>query len=295
MKVKKHSEINISFAGQGELLYSTIFQFIASDYFNVKGVFDMSGNKNTVSEGLTYVDDLNELIKLNADVCFLVEYSKIVDEKYLKKNRFINSHGGLLPQYRGFHGNIWAMINSEKHIGYTIHRVTPSFDAGPIIYQKKVSTQNAKTYHELKNIYMNHWKKNIVEIVKNYVDSGYQEKKQDEKKALYVGKRNIDDCMIDWHQESETIHNMVRALAPPFTDGAFTFYKEKKLFILKSSLVESKKYIETPGKILNNTKTNGIFVKTGDTILNILEISFDGIKYKSQDFFRTVGVRLGIN
>ena len=101
--------------------------------------------------------------------------------------------------------------------------------------------------------------------------------------------------MIDWHQESETIHNMVKALAPPFTDGAFTFYKEKKLFILKSSLVESKKYIETPGKILNNTKTNGIFVKTGDTILNILEISFDGIKYKSQDFFRTVGVRLGIN
>lgn len=291
MKVKKENKINISFAGKGELFNTTIMNFFKDENFIIKAIYDISNSKLLIDNSLVYVDSLDELVKYKVDVCFLVEYPKIIPEKYLNKLRFINSHGGLLPEYRGFHGNVWAMINGERFLGYTIHRVNKFFDAGPIIYQKKVSTNNSKTYYELKTLFMNHWKKNIKTIIKKYVDSGYRDRPQNEKKALYVGKRNIDDCRIDWSWDSRTIFNFIRTLSPPFTEGAFTTFKGQKIYILKSKLVDCRSYIETPGKIVNNNN-DGIFVKSGDSLINITQISFLSKVYKPQNFFKTVGARL---
>ena len=57
----------------------------------------------------------------------------------------LNLHSGILPQYRGVMATFWAMLNSDKHIGCTLHYIIDgTIDTGPIvsIYQKK---RNAKT------------------------------------------------------------------------------------------------------------------------------------------------------
>jgi folate-dependent phosphoribosylglycinamide formyltransferase PurN len=54
--------------------------------------------------------------------------------------RFINTHAGITPRYRGVHGMYWALANDDlAHSGVTVHFVDNGIDTGEIINQKAVS------------------------------------------------------------------------------------------------------------------------------------------------------------
>ena len=49
--------------------------------------------------------------------------------------RMINIHPSLLPKYRGLHTHQQVLAAGDQQHGTTVHFVTPSLDAGPIIAQ----------------------------------------------------------------------------------------------------------------------------------------------------------------
>ena len=51
---------------------------------------------------------------------------------------FINVHPSLLPEYRGPNPYIQAILHNEKQSGITFHLMNEKYDAGSILYQKKV-------------------------------------------------------------------------------------------------------------------------------------------------------------
>ena len=57
--------------------------------------------------------------------------------------------------------------------------------------------------------------------------------KQDLSKGAYFGGRKAEDGIIDWSQSALQIHNLVRAVAPPYP-GAMTQVMGKPMRILQT-------------------------------------------------------------
>ena len=62
--------------------------------------------------------------------------SKNITNKF--KDRIINIHPSLLPNYKGLNTHFRVIQNREKITGCTIHYVNSKLDSGKIILQKKV-------------------------------------------------------------------------------------------------------------------------------------------------------------
>ncbi|EAI3284810.1 hypothetical protein LBY24_000248, partial [Campylobacter jejuni] len=86
-------------------------------------------HKNNIKE-----IQLEDLPLIKYDLCLIITYSKILDMKYFKNGININIHGGILPYWRGFYANIWAVLNNQSYIGYTLHALNKKMDDGAIYY-----------------------------------------------------------------------------------------------------------------------------------------------------------------
>lgn len=54
-------------------------------------------------------------------------------------NGFLNLHTGFLPDYRGVKSEFWALSRGDtSRIGWTLHYMTSSLDAGDIVLRQKV-------------------------------------------------------------------------------------------------------------------------------------------------------------
>ena len=90
-----------------------------------------------------------ELIQnMNPDL-IIVNGTRIISKKVLESTncKFINTHAGITPKYRGVHGLYWALINNDaEHGGVTVHFVDSGIDTGNIIYQNKVNYGNKDNF-----------------------------------------------------------------------------------------------------------------------------------------------------
>lgn len=83
---------------------------------------------------------LATLQKLEPDIV-LVNGTRIISGRILNSitAKFINTHVGITPKYRGVHGGYWALANNDKeNCGVTIHYIDAGIDTGDIIYQEKI-------------------------------------------------------------------------------------------------------------------------------------------------------------
>ena len=97
-----------------------------------------------------------------AQLIFSPEYRKIIPKELTEKYCFVNCHGGILPKWRGFSANAWAIMNGEKEIGFTLHRVRPGLDDGEIYYIKRIHIADDQTYadvHEYMALRVHLWVK----------------------------------------------------------------------------------------------------------------------------------------
>ena len=76
---------------------------------------------------------------------------KVLSKKFIKKfgYKIINIHPSLLPKYKGLKTHYRVLKNKEKISGCTVHYVSPKFDSGKIILQKKVQVKQNDTPHTL--------------------------------------------------------------------------------------------------------------------------------------------------
>jgi len=92
-----------------------------------------------------------KLDEFKPDLVVLAGYMRIVrDHGFLKAygGKMINIHPSLLPSFPGAHAQRDAFDFGAKISGYTIHFVTDSLDAGPVIYQEAVDISGCSTADE---------------------------------------------------------------------------------------------------------------------------------------------------
>jgi methionyl-tRNA formyltransferase len=92
---------------------------------------------------------LNLLRQLNPTVVVVVN-TRILNERTLSsiQGKFINIHAGITPNYRGWHGGYWALVNMDvANCGITIHIVDKGIDTGGVLYQANIVPTDDDNYY----------------------------------------------------------------------------------------------------------------------------------------------------
>ena len=90
---------------------------------------------------------LEDVKSLKPDVGFSIRFNQIIKEDIIDSFTMgiFNTHGGILPKYRGVYSNVNALINGEEEYGVTLHYVQPGIDDGDIVAIKRVKIQDTDT------------------------------------------------------------------------------------------------------------------------------------------------------
>lgn len=131
----------------------------------------------------------------------------------------LNMHGSLLPKYRGRAPVNWAILNGERETGATLHYMSERADAGDIVDQLAVPILPDDDARCVQDKVALAAECVLARSLPGLIDGSAPRHPQREL-GRYFGRRRPEDGRIDWRQRALSIHNLVRAVAPPFP-GAY--------------------------------------------------------------------------
>lgn len=246
---------------------------------------------------------IQELQSLKPDLLCVVAYGKILPKEVLEIPKYgaINVHGSILPKYRGAAPIQWAVLNGEETTGITTIFMDEGMDTGDIILKEEVNIGEDETTGELWKRLAKVGGKLLVETVQKIENIKQERTLEEIKKELKVEKQGENFTLapmlkkemakIDWNKGTKEIKNLIRGLNPIM--GAYSTLEDKKIKIwkakeltieeLKRRFPELEEYEYRLKKIENGTilfadKKKGLFIKTKDGILEILEIQEENSK-----------------
>lgn len=176
--------------------------------------------------------------ELAPDFLFSFYYRHMLPEVVLAtpKRGAYNMHGSLLPRFRGRAPVNWAIVRGARETGATLHEMMAKPDAGAIIDQQAVPILPDDTAIEV-------FRKVTVaaEIVMDrslprLIDGSAPRIPQDLARGEYCGGRKPADGRIDWSRPAREIHDLVRAVAPPYP-GAFCDVDGRRLQVNRTRIM----------------------------------------------------------
>src|SRR5499427_3439779 len=206
---------------------------------------------------------VEELRALAPDVLVIWSYSMILPESVIAVPRrgAVNVHGGLLPAYRGPHVLQWAIINGEAETGATLHYVDAGIDTGPVIAEERFPIEPEDDAFVVRGKLREAGTRLLRTWWPAIADGTAPRAPQDESRAKYYPLRTPEDGRIDWTAPAATIHNLVRALAPPWP-GAFTRLGAERLVLRRVAVLAGDSTSARPG-IVGSVDGRGARVGTG--------------------------------
>lgn len=214
------------------------------------------------------------------DLLLVVAYGHILSKKVLSLSKIgsINIHGSLLPKYRGPSPIQTTILEGDDIAGITFQLMTEKMDEGAILFQKNINVGSDETTKSLTEKLTALACNEVVTTLNNYLNNKIKPKKQNDKKATYCHLITKDDGLIDWKSSATTIDRKIRAYTP--WPKAFTYWKDKKLTIIRSAHTDEKLQ---PGRV--KSANSKLFVGTSTTALELLEIQPAGKNnMTAQDF-----------
>lgn len=243
---------------------------------------DSAVKKYALSNNLSILqpEDLKEarflttLKSYNPDLIIVVAFKILPEEVFtIPKFGSVNLHASLLPKYRGAAPINRALINGDSETGVTTFFIKERVDTGNIILQKKILIDENDDAGILHNKLSQLGAEAILETVR-LIESGKAiTVEQDNSSASTAPKIFKEDCLINWNESANKIHNQIRGLSP--YPAAYTHLENKFVKIFKSKLTEFQKE-GINGNIIIREKR--LFASASDILLEILELQIEGKK-----------------
>jgi len=118
--------------------------------------------------------------------------------------------------------------------------------------------------------------------------------RQDPRRATYFGGRTPEDGVIDWSRDAASIHNLVRAVAPPYP-GARTKLDNRPARILRTRVLDADA-APTPTPLLTVERDRIVAHCGGGGRLAVIDLEVDGVRVSLGEFagrFGTGAVAIG--
>jgi len=174
------------------------------------------------------------------DFLFSFYYRHMLNSTWLDlpKRGALNMHGSLLPKYRGRAPIHWAIIHGETSTGASLHYMLEKPDAGALVDQQAVPILENDTALDVSMKVADAAQRVLARSLPKLIAGSAAAKALDLAQGSYFGRRRPEDGRIDWRQSARSVHDLVRAVAPPFP-GAFTEVNGCRLAFLETRLDES--------------------------------------------------------
>jgi methionyl-tRNA formyltransferase len=245
-------------------------------------------------------DDVVDLIRrAGPEIIFSFYYRRLLAKELLALPWLgaFNLHGSLLPRYRGRAPVNWAIVNGETETGVTLHYMVERADAGDIVAQQKVAIDHADTALTLYRKLTGAARELLEKIYPEIIAGQAPRIPQAARLATKFAGRRAEDGKIDWQKPATAIYNLIRAVTHPYP-GAFTFYREKKLFVWRAGVDGGEALGAAPGTLLAIEKGSGVRIATGAGALLLERLQIEGEEELPADQFAErgalrVGDRLG--
>lgn len=224
---------------------------------------------------------------LQPDFFFSFYYREMLKRELLEipTRGALNMHGSLLPKYRGRVPVNWAIIHGETETGATLHYMTEKPDNGDIVAQQAVPILPSDTAHDVFQKTTVAAELALHRVLPDLLTGRAPAMKQDLSKGGYFGGRKAEDGIIDWTKSATEIHNLVRAVAPPYP-GATSTLLRKPLRILQTLVTKCTASGEPPAFYVKDDKAYAI---CGQGVLRIVRFEWDGVEISPAEFAAQFG------
>jgi methionyl-tRNA formyltransferase len=237
-------------------------------------------------------DIVEKVCRAQPDFLFSFYYRMLLKTGLLAipKRGAYNMHGSLLPKYRGRVPINWAIIHGESETGATLHEMTVKPDAGRIVDQEAVAILPDDLAIDVLHKVTGAAGRVLARSLPKLIDGSAALRPQDLARGSYFGGRKPGDGRIDWSKSAQQIHDLVRAVAPPYP-GAFTESDDgRPLRLLRTRLLPGPRSAPGPACLYaENGRCYAVCADGGG--LELLELELDGKPVPAQEFATVLGGR----
>lgn len=237
----------------------------------------------------------------DADVCISMNWPGLIRAATLARFPMgvVNAHPGDLPRYRGNACPNWAILQGERSVVLTLHRMTEILDAGPILARHAIpiddTTYIADVYERLTAM--------IPAMYADLTDALAADTVIEQEQPSYPWEgmrchpRRPVDGLLDWSLPAVQLARLVRASAEPFA-GAFSYVDGQLLRVWRARAVDSEfPMLGVPGQVIAIDASAGIVhILCGEGILELSQVSLgEGERMQPTSMIRSTRQRLGVD
>lgn len=211
------------------------------------------------------------------DICFVSGWYWLISREVVEKvpRGFLGIHPSLLPRYRGAAPLVWAVINGEREVGFSLFSFSEGMDDGDIWGQRSVPVGEDDYISDVLGRVESEVLSLLDEIWRPILKGTARPSAQDHSQATYCSVRIPEDGEIDWSRSSLAVYNFIRAQSDPYP-GAFTSIAGATTLTIWRARPVNTCFYGTPGQVAQLTP-EGVFVICGDNRpLLVQEISAEG-------------------
>lgn len=257
-------------------------RFIASP------VEHFAGSKGPFFQHDDLKKDAFKEVLAQTDLLISVGYGRIIPSAIFSVPIFgaMNLHPAYLPQYRGKHPDIYAIMNGEREAGITLHYVDTGIDTGDVISQAKVPILESDTIASLSE--------RLYGEGARLLSGAFAFISTHERRLPAQPQRPPDthplSTRIDWEDSAKRIHNVIRALVHPWP-MAYTRWRGEVIYLNASRVLKDGR-TDSPGKVLA-VRPDGIVIGAGVDSVLVSEVRLgDGGIFSGEDVAQAIGIRV---
>ena len=204
---------------------------------------------------LVKVESMNDSISIHRlkefkpDLVFVDGWSEKLLPELLEsaKDSFICIHPSLLPKGRGGATLNWALIRGEKEWGITLFYLANEIDKGDMIDQERFVIEERDDIQTLFDKAATAAMDLLERAIPLLREGRGERSSQQEDLATFFRRRKPEQGRIDWDCSSDEVYNLIRAVTRPYP-GAFFYWREKRVFVWKASLLTEERGEKTEGR-----------------------------------------------
>lgn len=244
-----------------------------ADYVDLAPVAERLGIPWRRIRRLSDPDLVTKVAEMRLDVLFVFGLSQLVPRQVFALPRLgsIGTHPSLLPQGRGRHPLIWALVQGLNETGLSFFWLDDGPDTGDILWQRRfeidVDDDAAVLYSRIQHLAADGLNEFLPMLDRGIVPR----QPQDHSKATVWRKRTEADGEIRWDRPAMEAHNLIRALTHPYP-GAHTSWQGQELKLWRSRppfAGNGEAPRVRPGTVIRRT-SQGFAVQCSDLALDVV-------------------------
>lgn len=234
--------------------------------------------------------EYEDILALDPELILVCAYGQIIPGAILDYPRCgcVNTHGSLLPKYRGGAPIQRAIINGDDKTGITLMYMSLKMDEGDMLYKEAIDIAiddtNTTLFKKMSDLALKMLREHLDDIISGNVHP----QKQDESAATYAYNLKKEDEYIEFDRDVKVVYDHIRGLLDD--PGAMSILDGKQYKFHKVRFIKD---VLTSPSVVYGLYDNALAIGANDGTILVDIIQSEGKKaMAAKDFFNGVGKSL---